>query len=557
MNKTEKKACWLYSLGMVLLVEVFSFFQPIYTNVDNFITSMVVSGVYGEDTYSMVLNPALCWIMAAVSKVFPSADVFSLVTKAVLLTAIGSISYFIALHFQQWYERLFASALLFLLTIDMNLFSDFFMVWAALFSFAGMIWLLRSMQTEVHKSWIAAGTFFLCCGLMWRLGGFTPFIPFLLLGWGMDLLFGTHGKEEKVQYLKKTVQVFGPMLLCFALLLGIDYGYKHSEKYEDSVKFCDAVSSIVDYPMKPYEEVQELLPGVSFNDYESLSNHLYADTERITTEYCLQIAQVGKADEIVIEWKDLLQKTYSLIARLYGLENFFIWCLGLGFVGVGVWAAKGSWHEKLKLLFAVGGAYLMMLYLMLAGRLPERGMQVILYGAMGIFLVAACQREPRTDSGCRKKLKGLAAILFVAAAVLRLPSVTFSGHQSLFCAKTGAEEQKWEATYEADAVYLWRSTAHRNSGMRSFMSQGKLLSQEFLAHHLNDGGWEFNQVYFKERMEQMGVPNPIHALIEQEETYYVAEDCNFVWTYLKEHYDDGIEAIQVDELNGIPVWKFR
>ncbi len=29
----------------------------------------------------------------------------------------------------------------------------------------------------------------------------------------------------------------------------------------------------------------------------------------------------------------------------------------------------------------------MMLYLMLVGRLPERGMQVMLYAAMGIFLV--------------------------------------------------------------------------------------------------------------------------------------------------------------------------
>ena len=94
--------------------------------------------------------------------------------------------------------------------------------------------------------------------------------------------------------MKKTVRVFGPMLICFVLILGIDYGYKHSEKYEDSVNFCDAVSAIVDYPMKEYEEVQDLLPGVSENDYTSIAEHMYADTDRITTEYCQKIAEIGE-----------------------------------------------------------------------------------------------------------------------------------------------------------------------------------------------------------------------------------------------------------------------
>ena len=322
MKNKEKRECWIYAICMMILAEAFSWFQPIYTNVDNFITSMVIGAVYDKDTYSMVLNPVLCWIMSFVGKVLPTADAFTLVTKIVLLAGIGSISYFVALHFRHWTERLFAGAVLFLLTIEMNLFSDYFMVWAAFFTFVGMVWLLRSMKTEVHGSWIVAGTFFICCGLMWRLGGFVPFIPFLLLGWGMDFLFGSRGKEEKLQYLKKTVRVFGPMIICFVLILGIDYGYKHSEKYEDSVNFCDAVSSIVDYPMKEYEEVQDLLPGVSENDYTSIAEHMYADTDRITTEYCQKIAEIGKKTGMQINLHSVLQSIYSLTARFYGLINF-------------------------------------------------------------------------------------------------------------------------------------------------------------------------------------------------------------------------------------------
>ena len=62
------------------------------------------------------------------------------------------------------------------------------------------------------------------------------------------------------------------MIICFALLLGIDYGYKHSEKYEDSVNFCDVVSTIVDYPMETYDAVENRLPEqISENDYYSLT----------------------------------------------------------------------------------------------------------------------------------------------------------------------------------------------------------------------------------------------------------------------------------------------
>lgn len=146
MKSREKRDCWIYAICMMILAEAFSWFQPIYTNVDNFITSMVIGAVYDKDTYSMVLNPVLCWIMSFVGKVLPTADAFTLVTKVVLLAGIGSISYFVALHFRHWPERLFAGAVLFLLTIEMNLFSDYFMVWAGILHVRG-----NGMAVKIHE----------------------------------------------------------------------------------------------------------------------------------------------------------------------------------------------------------------------------------------------------------------------------------------------------------------------------------------------------------------------------------------------------------------------
>ena len=554
MKNKEKRECWIYAICMMILAEAFSWFQPIYTNVDNFITSMVIGAVYDKDTYSMVLNPVLCWIMSFVGKVLPTADAFTLVTKIVLLAGIGSISYFVALHFRHWPERLFAGAMLFLLTIEMNLFSDYFMVWAAFFTFVGMVWLLRSMKTEVHGSWIVAGTFFICCGLMWRLGGFVPFIPFLLLGWGMDFLFGSKGKDARIQYLKKTVRVFGPMLICFVLILGIDYGYKHSEKYEDSVNFCDAVSAIVDYPMKEYEEVQDLLPGVSENDYTSIAEHMYADTDRITTEYCQKIAEIGKKTGMQINLHSVLQSIYSLTARFYGLINFRLWCIALGLLVLWIWTSKAKWYEKLKIGFAGIGAYMIMLYLMLLGRLPERGMQVVLYAVMGILVVESVVEYRKSKY---RIIFNIVVVLLTGMVVLNFRSVEKVSHQSIATAKMDAEDMKWEKSYKVGSVYIWKSADYMKYPMRDFMAQGKLMSQDFMEHHVIEGEWNFNQVYYKNYMNRLGVPNLTQALIEREDTYYVAQNCSSMWTYLKEHYDETVQAVQVDELDGIPVWKFQ
>ena len=540
---------------MMVIAEAFSWFQPIYTNVDNYIISMVINRVYAEDTYNMFLNPVLCWITAFVSRIFSNADGFTLVTKLMLLAGIGTISYLIALNFRHWQERLFWAALFLLLIVEMALFSDYFMVWSAFFSFVGMVCLLWVMKTEsVHWHWIIVGTLFLCCGLMWRIGGLGLFIPFILLDLGINFLFSTYGKREKEQYLKKGVRVFGLAFVCFLVLLGIDYGYKHSDKYKDSVEFCDAVSKIVDFPVKPYEEVKESLPGITKNDYESLENYLYADTDRITTEYCEKIASAGETKAFHLNVRELLSKTYSLIARFYGLVNFRIWCIAL-MAAVIFFLYDSAWYQKMELFFSGAGAYLIMMYLMLEGRLPERIMQSILYAVMGIVIIL-CISEKK-DQNKFQIWKKIGALFLTAIVILHLNSTEFVSHQSLWTAQADEKEQKWEKLYGQDAVFVWKSSEYRKYPMRDFMRQGKMISSEFMNHNISAGGWDFNQVYYRELMKRLGVPNPVKSLLEREKTYYIADDCNDMLIYLQEHFDKSVQAVQIDEIEGIPIWKFE
>ena len=96
MGNRKNADCWFYAVNMVLLVELFSLFQPIYTNIDNYCTSMIINQVYAEDDYNMFLNPVVCWVSTFLGQLFPDADGFLMLTRAVLLVGIGAVSYFIA-----------------------------------------------------------------------------------------------------------------------------------------------------------------------------------------------------------------------------------------------------------------------------------------------------------------------------------------------------------------------------------------------------------------------------------------------------------------------------
>ena len=556
MGNRKNADCWFYAVNMVLLVELFSLFQPIYTNIDNYCTSMIINQVYAEDDYNMFLNPVVCWVSTFLGQLFPDADGFLMLTRAVLLVGIGAVSYFIALHFKHWSERLFWGAMFFFLIIEMNLFSDFFMVWSAFLSFVGMIWLLHALKgVDVNKKWILTGTFFLCCGLMWRLGGFCLFVPFILLDVGINFLFTSHGKKEKLQYIKKCCKVFLPVVLSVLVLLTLDYGCKHSEKYEDSVSFCDEVSRIVDYPMKEYDEVKEQLSGISRNDYESLQNYLYVDTDQITAEYCDKIASAGYISAFRFDIKELVSKTYSLIARFYGLINFRIWCIALGIIGMLFILSRAPWYYKLELFFAGIGAYLIMIYLTFAGRLPERIMQSVLYAVMGTVLILyMSQRDKRHEP---KIWKDVAVLAFSAIIVLHLGSVEFVPHQSIWTAQTGALDMPWEELYDSDTIYIWNVRDYIKNPMKYFMQQGKMEPEDFMAHNICAGDWDFTQLCNKERLNHLGVPNPARALLEREKTYYIANDCDDMWTYLKEHFDPSVQAVQIGEIKEIPIWEFR
>ena len=110
--------------------------------------------------------------------------------------------------------------------------------------------------------------------------------------------------------------------------------------------------------------------------------------------------------------------------------------------------------------------------------------------------------------------------------VLCVDTVTYSfvSPQTILGVSRNADENRWEDTYQDGEIYVWERIAYIFYPMENFRAQGKLMTEKFMEHNICAGLWIYHQVYFQNYLNRLGIPNPARALLERENTYYVAEN---------------------------------
>lgn len=475
-----------------------SLFQPLYTHVDNYYVSLITNGIYDSDNYCLFLNPVLCKVIGMIRKVLPGADAFTLLSRILILAGIWLLASQISRSGRNRWEKAAGYLILFLFVVNASLFYENYTIWAAFFSFVAMVRLLFVMRRGGRAGDLVIGALFLSCGLMWRKQAAALFLPFYVLELGIGYL---RARKEKrgMDYIRKCGRVFGISIACVVLLLFTDLSFRFSEKYAYGVAYNQIFSNMVDFPMKDYEEVKHVLPGVSRNDYESLQVRLLADTDHVVPQYGAVIKDVGRTYAGSFNMSGLKESNLFLLKTIAESPKTCLFC------GILLFFLTEQWKEYYHVL-----------------RWGKR-----------IFFV----------------------LLF---AIVMIDTVTydFVRPQSVFHVEKDVEETPWESTYKEETLYLWQTNEFVQYPVRSFMNQGKLLPEEFLEHNLCYGEWIYGQVYYQNYMEELGVRNPMRALLGRDETYYVAEDNDLVLIWLQEHYDEGIQVRATGEVNQIPVWEF-
>ena len=129
----------------------------------------------------------------------------------------------------------------------------------------------------------------------------------------------------------------------------------------------------------------------------------------------------------------------------------------------------------------------------------------------------------------------------------------FDNPSTALLAKTSVSDDPYSETWTNDSFYIWEPWHSKVS--RYYMSLEKLPAEQFLDHNIMAGDWPYGQKYFEENLNQAGVSNPVDALVNRENTYYIAEECGLLLNYLQYYYGPNLKAVEIDKLAGMPVWK--
>lgn len=558
-RKPEYPLRW--AMGIVVICMLWIFVTPVYSgDNDNYDMALIVNRMLtgeGQDVYISYLNPVLCVIFQIVLRLMPMADCFVLTAQGMLLYAVGVFAYVLALKTKNYFE-LFGYYSVFLAIVFLqNLFNYNFTCWSAFFAAVGMLVLLLLVHGKIEgKRWSVTSAVLLCLGVMWRYESALLFVPFIVLDLGVQFLWTVKTWEARKVFMRRNVKILAVPMFSLAVISLLHIGIFYTERYREAKEYDDARSTLLDYPLKAWEEIKDEIPEITENDYNMVSQWILMDVERIDTQFLTEMSESGRKDTET----GMINLSYILnmqkrIFSVFMNTRTMQYLLGItGVVFVLFILSKQKWYYKIQAVCACLGTDVICMYFEHRGRALERVYLLALYALlMSLVVLLLSWKERRGSTYELRHLLMTAIGLF--GIVYSVNHTVFAPKQSVFTTKN-YDIETYSADYKAEELYIWSIKEYCKKPMQYFLGDGKLMSSDYLAHNIYAGAWSYGQVYFGQLLEKIGIENPMRELLENENAYYVAEDSQMVLTYLQEHFDENVTVEQVKEIDGIPVWRF-
>jgi hypothetical protein len=536
---------------------------PLWANTDDYWISCVLNGIYSSENYCVFVNPILAKIVKLIDVIFPNADGFVLLGEVLGLMGVWCVFYILSKAMSRG-NVLLAWLFLIFFNDTVNLLHLPFTSFTCLLAVMGVFLCYAVLHQKANKAFALVGIIFIVFACLWRYEAFLMCLPFfaVMIGWDVVLLVKAP-KREVLSYLRRLAFIALPAVVLCVVSVEIKNETDQSPGYAEGIAYNAARASMVDYSLLGWEEVGEQLQelGVSENDYKMLRKMILADTEIIDTEYIRSIAGISyKASEEKLQDYITVGLVQQFISLAYTTPVFFVQVILQMILLVWFLTSDLNIYKKLGLACCYLGAFIIGSYFTYKGHMMYYVTQALIlavWGAVASFALL--------EDGVTKKVPTVEIIVFNAVVALLMGILYYGGgsySSNLFAsleAKTSQISDIVGLDESDDTVYIW-SVYNFNSVMRTseqFCGQ-KLLSEEFVAHNLVDGEWEYSQPYYVDYLHNIGLDNPMQALLNREHTYYVApeERCQMVLTFLQEHYDSSVVVESVGEIKGIPVWKF-
>ena len=550
----------IFSIIFSILVSSICVLNCSYKSVDNCIISMIINGYYGADNHCIFMNYFFCKLVKYIGFVLPYADGYIFICHALLYIATFWITYIVISNTTDVFKRTILIMTLIIVMLgftDVDIANSNFTIQAGSIAAVGAISIFSGVKLKKYLPYLIMAIIFFSFGAMIRMSACLLVIPYVLLHTGI-ILISSKNKET----IKRAVILTVIPLIFVVGIYNVDIRISASEKYASAYEYNAARAALVDKPRKNWENIKDELPELTENDYMSIRSHLYGDTERYDAAFFKKINRVSKKDpEFKITY--IARSCYQAVKVLLPMREFFSLFLVLLSLFVFLSKSINIW-SKVECICAFFGTLIIATWFAYNGRIPFRIciplliMCYIIVSAPILNDVACDSSEMRLFSPA---FVSLTAVLF--GTVLLIETITCPTLSFSLLAKHGADETPFKKNYECNSLYVWDTLTLDWRGYGYFVEQGKLPTKRFIEHNVPQGDYIYGQVFTDEYFDKIGTHNPIRALLERENTFYVAEDVSMMETYLKEHVNSGAYAKKVDTIElpssdvNIPVWRFE
>ena len=531
---------------------------------DDWSISLFLSGRLPGSGLSLFLNAALSRLIVLLGSVTPNLNWFFVMEHLTAFAAFAALIYG-ALTWARRGAGLAAVGLVAAFALPGCISSSNYTFVAFLSTLAGgFILLLRLRDEGAGVASLLTGTLLMALGMCWRMQMFLLALPFL--GIAAAAIVWDRRRNAGID-LRALVSPLLVVVVACGVLVGYDRIAWREGDWASWEEYNVARTALSDYPTKEYEEISGQLTelGVSENDYSILRGWASGDTDVLDTSLVQKVADVAGEDGSGETGP--LGVLIGYVRGVFFRPTFFVplaavmllVCLRPSFLLIGV---------GLELACALAACW----YFSFLGRLPDRVEDPIwLYAVvLSVAIVGAGDFAAVHEGSSRENFRLLPMAEAIAGLVICSLGVAYTAYRAFPMLNVPAFIQSLsQGDYVADgpiSTYL-----ENNPECCLVVDTGTytLFEQEYGLRYLPSedvatrivplGGWSSGSPFRREQCEARGGTNPFEILLTGQNVRLATDEgmAQRVCTFLREHYDQGVALVQVDELGGLPVWRLE
>lgn len=429
---------------------------------------------------------------------------------------------------------------------------------AAGFAIAGVVLIVSYIYDEnvgvkrYNFSCILCGYSLYILGCMIRFQAGLMILPFMLI-YGFLKINDTHDNGKVLsRAVEKFFVLFGPFVVSVLLLLSQYVFWELHPEWKAYNEYNSVRSSIVDYvdkyPTWEQAERQYIECGLKEeNDLRLLFDKAFVgDTEVYSLETLKNIQKLSKNK---IEFIEKMKSTYERVRQMFVEGQMLPWLMLL----IIYFYAITSKKKKLAFFLFLSAAFAILGVFSFLGRMMLRVWEPILLCVIAMSIVyfdtSANTRNPYKLSRTIEK----SAVVMIGVVLWFYTGMSQDfGRMGLPSYSDDRDEiTRARAEYiesNADKIYLLSQPLIHHPPTPGFFGIWEPLPKNYCDNYFALSNWDSRTPSNLDRLKEIGIYNPVRALIERRDVYSEFMDGR-LFDFIKCHYNKNITCSFVDEFD--------